>query len=192
MNPTRASSAATRAAARRRPIGVYWGRFNPPHVGHLGVIRRFQDRYRLIVVVGSAEHHDERMNPFRGSERQKMMQAYLRESGIRGVRVVTLEDGDSESRAVATLVRTFRPEVVLRSTEKRGRLDAALAKAGVRVVRFGRRGTVSSTRIRHAIATGDPRWTALTGTSVVRLIRQFHGIERIRESHRTGRAVVGG
>ena len=191
MNSTRTPATTASGAARRRPIGVYWGRFNPPHVGHLAVIRRFKDRYRLIVVVGSAEHHDERRNPFGGLERQKMLQAYLRESGVKGVRVVTLEDGDSEAWAVGALLRKCRPEVVFLSSEKRGPLHAALTRSGVRVVRFERKGAVSSTQIRHSIATGDSRWTGRTGKSVVRLIRRFHGVERIRKVYRTGRRVSG-
>lgn len=62
--------------------------------------------------------------------------AYLGEAGIRGVRMVALEDGDSETWAIEILIRTCNPDVVLLSTERRGPLDAALAKAGVRVIRF--------------------------------------------------------
>ena len=121
-----------------------------------------------------------------------MVRSYLRESGITGVRVVTLEDGPSVTWAVETLVRTCRPDVVLLSTEKRGPLEAALSRSGVRVVRFVRTGTVSSTRLRHAIAVGDPRWTDLTGRSVVRLIQRFDGVRRIRKLYRTEGTAGGG
>lgn len=163
-----------------RLSAVYWGRFNPPHRGHQGVIKRFKDRYDLIVAIGSAEHRNERTNPFSGSERKAMMEAYLREAGVGGVRVVTLEDGDSVTWAVDNLIRKCKPDLVLLSTERREPLDAALAKAGVRVARFRRTGTVSSTLIRRLIATGDPAWQKLTGKSVVRLIQEFRGVERIR------------
>ena len=162
------------------PTGVYWGRFNPPHRGHLSVIKRFKERYRLTVAIGSAERRNERTNPFTGSERKAMMEAYLGEAGIEGVRVVILEDGDSETWAVDNLIRKCKPDVVFLSTERRGPLDAALAKAGVRVARFQRTGTVSSTLIRHLIATGDPAWRKLTGRVVVKLIEEYGGIERIR------------
>lgn len=171
----------------RLPIGVYWGRFNPPHRGHLGVIRQFKDRYRLIVAIGSAEHRDERMNPFSGRERKAMMEAYLKESGIDGIRVVALDDGDSETWAVDNLVRRCKPDTVILSTERRGPLDAALAKAGVKVVRFKRTGSLSSTLIRHHIATGDPDWRRLTGQSVASLIEEFSGSERIRRIYGSGR-----
>lgn len=180
MSSVRGPARAAHSVVRTRPIGAYWGRFHPPHKGHLGVIRRFRGRYRLIVVVGGAEHHDEPSNPFSGSERQQMWKAYLREAGIRGVRVVTLDDGDSEIGAVEALVRRYRPDVVLLSSERRASLDRALTEVGLRVVRFRREGTVSSTLIRRLIAAGDPGWSALTGRSVVRLVRRFNGLERIR------------
>ena len=175
---------------KRLPAGVYWGRFNPPHKGHLGVIRRFKDRYRLTVVIGSAEHRNEKRNPFNGRERKAMMESYLKETGINSVRVLTLEDGASETWAVDNLVRRCKPEAVILSTERRGGLDAALTRAGVRVVRFRRTGTTSSTLIRHLIATGDPEWRTLTGRSVAKLIEEFGGIERIRRLYGLGKKLA--
>ena len=61
--------------------GVYWGRFNPPHQGHLSVIRKFKDKCNLVVAIGSSEHKNERTNPFSGAERKEMMEAYLRNRG---------------------------------------------------------------------------------------------------------------
>ena len=145
-------------------------------------MQRFRERYRLVIAIGSAEHRNERANPFSGTERKAMWAAYLKESRIQGVRVVTVEDGDSETRAVGNLLRRCRPDTVLLSTERRGPLEGALARAGVRVVHFPRRGTVSSTRIRHLVAAGDPSWRALTGRSVARLMEEFGGIERIRRA----------
>ena len=166
----------------RRPIGVYWGRFNPPHEGHLRVIRRFRKDYRLVVAVGSSERSNERSNPFSGRERKAMLEAYLRERGVRGVRVVTLNDGPSETWAVEALVRRCHPDVLLLSSEKR-RL-VRLAERHVPVLRFPRRGTISSSRIRRAIASGDPVWKTLTGRSVVELIERWDGVRRIRRAYR--------
>ena len=165
---------------KKLPIGVYWGRFNPPHKGHLGLIRRFHHRYRLIVAIGSAEHHHERRNPFGGRERKAMIESYLKEAGIDDERVATLEDGDSETWSVESLIRKSKPDAVILSSERRGGLDAALTRAGVRVVRFKRTGNVSSTLIRHIIATDDPEWSNLTGRSVAKLIEEIGGVERIR------------
>jgi cytidyltransferase-like protein len=169
---------------KTRPIGVYWGRFNPPHKGHLAMIRKFRRACHLTVAIGSSEHKNERTNPFSGAERKKMLESYLKELEIPGVKVVTLKDGRSESWAIGNLIRKCKPDVVFLSTEKNKLAD--LAERKVRVVRFPRTGQVSSTRIRESIAAGDREWRRLTGKSVARLIIRFDGIRRIEKAY--GRA----
>lgn len=109
-----------------------------------------------------------------------MMDAYLEESGIRDVRVVTLKDGSSESWALDNLLRKCSPDVLFLSTERN--TLARLARNKVTVVRFRRTGPVSSSLIRQQIASGDPRWRKLTGKSVGRLIEEWDGPRRIREA----------
>lgn len=171
---------------RARDRGVYWGRFNPPHRGHLGVIRRLRRRWALVVAVGSSERRDERSNPFSGAERKRMLEAYLREERIDGVPVVTLRDGRSVAWAVANLIRRCRPDVLLLSTEKSALADRAGRQ--VRVVRFPRTGRISSTRVRDAIAAGSDAWRKWTGRSVAELIEELDGVRRIQRAYRrTGR-----
>jgi len=164
---------------KQRSVGVYWGRFNPPHKGHLDVVRRLRRQCDLTVAIGSAEHRGERRNPFSGAERKAMLGAYLRASGIRDVRVLTLSDGPSLRWAIDNLIRRCRPDILFLSTE-RSRL-AAVAARKVRVVRFARTGRISSTRIRDSIASGRNDWVRLTGRPVVRWIRAHDGIAKIRQ-----------
>lgn len=167
---------------RGSPItGVYWGRFNPPHLGHLSVIRRLRRRCHLVVAVGSAEHHGERRNPFSGAERKEMLRALLAESGILDVRVVAVKDGRSMRWAVENLLRACRPDVVFLSTEREGL--ARLATRRVRVVRFRRTGKISSTRIRASIAAGRSDWERLTGRSVVRWILEHNGVAKVHRAY---------
>jgi len=165
--------------------GVYWGRFNPPHKGHLSVIRKLIGNWNLIVAIGSSEHRNEKTNPFSGAERKRMMESYLKELKIQGVKVVTLQDGKSRSWAFSNLIRKCRPDVLFLSTEK-SEVDA-LARRKVRVVRFPRTGHVSSTRVRDSIASGDGRWKKLTGSSVARLIVELDGTRRIKAAYRKER-----
>jgi cytidyltransferase-like protein len=168
--------------AKKPRVGVYWGRFNPPHKGHLAMVRRFRKACALTVAIGSSERRGRRNDPFSGQERKVMMEAYLREAGIRDVRVVALRDGPSVRWAIDNLIRRCRPDVVFLSTE-RDRLARAVARR-VRVVRFRRTGRISSTRLRADIASGNGGWRRLTGVAVVRWILTHHGIARIRRSHR--------
>lgn len=167
---------------KRRLRGAYWGRFNPPHKGHLAMIRRFREECALTVIIGSAEHQNERANPFSGAERSMMMRAFLREAGIRDVRVLPLADGPSLTWSIDHLIRACQPDVVFLSTE-RNQL-ARLTARKVRVVRFRRTGGISSTRIRDSIAVGRADWERLTGRSVVRWILRHDGVARIRRAYK--------
>lgn len=166
----------------RQPlIGVYWGRFNPPHSGHLRMIRRFRKACRLTVAIGGSEHRDERRDPFSGRERKAMMEAYLEELGFRDVRVVALRDGPSATWSVRNLMRRCTPDLLFLSTE-RSDLNR-VARRYVKVVSFRRTGRISSTRIRDSIAADDGGWRGLTGRSVARLIVGFGGVSRIKAAY---------
>lgn len=169
----------------RRIVGVYWGRFNPPHKGHLSVVRRLQKACRLVVAIGSSERKNMRTDPFSARERKAMMESYLKESGIRGVRVITLRDGPSESWAIANMIRRCQPDVLFLSTEKTAL--ARRAKGKVNVVRYRRTGRISSMRIRDHIAAGDPAWRKWTGESVARMIVRADGIGRIVRAYQEPR-----
>lgn len=146
------------------------------------MVKRFRKRYALTIAIGSSERRNQKRDPFGGEERRAMWTGYLREAGIRDVRVVVLRDGPSLPWAVQHMIRACRPDVVLLSPERR-RVAAVVARC-VRVERFQRRGSVSGTRIRDAIAAGDPGWIRLTGTSVARWILAHDGIVRIRTAYR--------
>jgi nicotinamide-nucleotide adenylyltransferase len=166
---------------RKLATGVYWGRFNPPHKGHLRVIRRLNREWDLIVAIGSSEYRDEKKNPFSGAERKRMLEAYLKESKIRGVRVVTLNDGRSVSWAIDNLIRKCRPDALFLSTE-RSEL-ARRARRKVAVLLFPRTGGVSSTKIRDSIASTTGTWRKLTGKSVAKIIVELDGIRRIQVAY---------
>ncbi|MDG6995019.1 MAG: adenylyltransferase/cytidyltransferase family protein [Nitrososphaerota archaeon] len=169
----------------KTPVGVYWGRFNPPHKGHLSVIKKFNQRYNLIVAIGSSEHNNEKRNPFSGRERKLMMEAYLKEQKIKDVRVVTLNDGKSKSWAIDNLVKKCKQEVLLLS-ENHEMIGLATSKK-IHVLSFKRTGSLSSTMIRDLIASGSGKWRNLTGKSVVRLIVKLNGINRINTVYKSGK-----
>ena len=166
-------------------IGLYWGRFNPPHKGHMAVIKRLlKEVDALIIAIGAAELKGTKRNPFDGEERAKMMEAYLKEAGINSdrINVVPVPDGKSYSSAISNLFRLCpKFDVAYMSDEKEGISELLGKKTRVKV--FKRTGTVSSTGIRGAIANGK-KWEHLTGKSVARIIKQLNGIERIKRAYK--------
>lgn len=150
-------------------IGVYWGRFNPQHKGHIGVINRLLKKVdMLIIAIGSAEFQNTKRNPFNGD--------------MKRVKIIPVSDGKSHSTAVKNLFGLCQKfDLVFLSAEKGA--VSRLIESKVKVVRFKRTGTTSSTKIRNAIAK-DKKWQHMTGKSVAKLIQELNGTERIKKSYR--------
>ncbi len=163
-------------------IGVYWGRFNPPHHGHMGMVKKLLLQTDVLVIaVGSAEDKNTARNPFSGAERVRMWKAFLKEERIppRKVRVVAVPDGPNWAAAVENLFSRCEPFDVL-FTDKEAAIQTIGKRAQVRRIR--RTGTISSTKIRDAIAAGQA-WEQFTGASVARLVKRYGGIERIQHAY---------
>jgi len=168
----------------RKKVGVIWGRFNPPHKGHVALVRRLAKKVDVLVIaVGGAEHNDTKRNPFSGKERVAMLKSYLREESIPVKSVIAIEDGRSRTSSIDNLFK------------KCGRFDilftdhswiANYVGGRAKVVGFRRRKGVSSTLVRDSIAKGR-EWESLTGKSVAALITKFNGIERIRRAYSRGK-----
>jgi nicotinamide-nucleotide adenylyltransferase len=136
---------------------------------------------KLVIAIGSAEFKNTERNPFDGDERSRMVKAYLREAGLRGVRVVAIPDGKTYSSAIRNLLREVpKIDVLFLSTEKLAL--SKFLKGKVKLIKFRRTGNISSTRIRDTIAYSG-KWEPLTGKSVVRLIKKLNGVERIKRAY---------
>lgn len=72
---------------------VFIGRFQPPHLGHMAVIREALRRARqLIVLVGSAWQARSLRNPWRFEERQQMLRSAFDEQDNARLEIVPLLD----------------------------------------------------------------------------------------------------
>ena len=178
--------------------GFFWVRMNPPHAGHMWVIRKaLAQADNLIIVIGSSERKNQKQNPFSGIERKRMLEAYLKEEKINAnrVRIFALPDPKMPFKAGVRHVMDSVPKFdVIFSThelkeQKTGikmvieeAMDEEAKRRKIRIVRFKRTGPISATRIRDAIAH-DKKWEHMTGKSVARIIRKLGGIERIKKTY---------
>jgi nicotinamide-nucleotide adenylyltransferase len=167
--------------------GCLTGRFNPPHKGHVELIKQLLKKVdKLVMGIGSSNLKNTKKNPFSGEERKQMLEAYLREENIdlNKVKIVLLPDRTSYDSAIKNLfdhchdfgtLFTHDQEFIkrLKGKAKVEKLDRKMT---------GRFSSISSTKIRDAIAN-DKKWEHLTGKSVAELIKKFDGIERIKTAH---------
>lgn len=163
---------------------VYAGRFQPPHLGHISVIRWALERVdELIIVIGTAQESHTVVNPFTAGERLVMLKLALKEAGINLDKVYIVPVPDILMNSVwvhylAMYVPKFkygvaRNPLVIRLFKEAG-YEVLIPPPYDRV-------KYSSTRIRKLMLSGDPLWRELLPKSVTEFIDEIRGVERLRE-----------
>ena len=69
------------------------GRFQPFHNGHLFLVKKaLEEAEKVKIVIGTAEKHHEKDNPFTAEEREEMIRLALKGEGIRNFEGFKLPD----------------------------------------------------------------------------------------------------
>jgi nicotinamide-nucleotide adenylyltransferase len=164
--------------------GVYPGRFQPIHWGHVNVIKWSLERVdELIIVIGTAQESHTTANPFTAGERVVMVKEALKDADVDFSRVYIIPVPDILMNVVwvkyvAMYVPPFRYGIA------RNPLVVRLFKESgyeILVPPSYNREIYSSTKIRTMMIVGDEKWRELVPPSVARFIDEIKGVERIRE-----------
>ena len=162
-------------------VGLFVGRFQPFHNGHLAAVRYALKRVDyLYIVVGSAQRSHERYNPFTAGERIMMIKAALNEAHVPSNRWMLIPVHDAESHSVwtATLKSTVpKFDIVFSNDTLTIRL---LKEEGIRVVPVPYLNR--SDDLCHERQEQDPGEEGLGDTGASRHRADRHGPRR----HRTG------
>jgi len=163
--------------------GLYPGRFQPFHLGHLSVIKWALEQVdELIILVGSAQESHTLMNPFTAGERIEMIKLSLKDENIPMDRIYIIPIPDILMNSVWVYhVKIYTPAFHL--VFARNPLVVRLFKeAGyeVRVPPAFNREVYSSTHIRKAIIAGED-WSRYVPKAVYEYIRKIKGDERLKE-----------
>jgi nicotinamide-nucleotide adenylyltransferase len=167
--------------------GLYVGRFQPFHLGHLEAVKYILGRVdELVIVVGSAHDSHTQENPFTAGERITMIRLALKEARIDANRYTVLPLPDAEFHKVWVshlLSQTPSFDLVFTNEPLTGRL---LKEAGMRVEKIPmfNRGAYTATEVRKRILEGK-NWEELLPKSVAAYVRQIKGEERMREIAQT-------
>jgi len=167
--------------------GLYVGRFQPFHKGHLEAIKEVLDEVEeLVIVIGSAQYSHNIHNPFTAGERLVMIRHALQEAGIDYSKlwIVPVPDVHLHMLWVSALEGyTPRFNVVYSNEPLTRRL---FTEAGYRVksVRFFERKIFTSTLVRERMLK-DQNWTTLVPKSVAEFINEIDGVNRLRDLNRT-------
>ena len=163
-------------------VGVFVGRFQPFHNGHLFAVHYALERVDfLYIVVGSAHRSHERENPFTAGERVEMIKATLDDVGLDPAKWMIIPVPDAESHSVwVSMVRSFVPrfDMVFSNDSLTNRL---FREDGLKVkpVPFDKRADYSATNVRTRILE-KKNWESLVPKPVAKLVKQFDGVARVR------------
>ncbi|MFQ5818672.1 MAG: nicotinamide-nucleotide adenylyltransferase [Candidatus Heimdallarchaeota archaeon] len=161
--------------------GVLVGRFQPPHYGHLSVVKYALERVdELIIVIGSPQLSHFVENPFTAGERHFMLKKALDEAEIKAERYYIVHAPDVHNNAiwVAFVVSLSPPFHIVYSNNPL--VCRLFYEVGVKVEEppLFNREKFSATEIRKRMRTGED-WQSLVPRAVVTCIEEIGGVERL-------------
>jgi nicotinamide-nucleotide adenylyltransferase len=167
--------------------GVFVGRFQPFHKGHLEVIKKIvKEVDELIIIVGSSQYSHKLDNPFTAGERITMIREALEEEEIQLSRIWIIPVPDVHQHALwVSQIVGYSPkfDVVYANEPLTSRL---FKEAGftVEAVPFIKREVYLATEIRKRMLAGE-NWNKLVPNSVAKFIKEINGDTRLRELNKT-------
>ncbi len=163
--------------------GMFFGRFQPFHRGHLEVSRLILEEHdEIVFLIGMATESHTHRNPFTAGERIEMIRRGMRDLGVGLERVITATLPTLEvhvSSAHMALNTAPRVDAVYVGNRIMAQVFREL---GVRVVMPEpvNRGEYNASYIRSLMARGDRRWTRLVSPSVAEYLLEIGAEERMR------------
>ncbi len=170
--------------------GLFVGRFQPFHLGHLGAIKDvLKEVEELVIVIGSAQYSHNLANPFTAGERLIMIRMALEQAGIDHSRVWIVPVPDVHLHMMwVSAIEGYTPKFdVVYSNEPLTRRLFMEAGYKVRAIRFHERKLYSSTEIREKMLK-DESWENLVPKSVAVFIKEIDGVNRLRDLNKSDKA----
>jgi nicotinamide-nucleotide adenylyltransferase len=163
--------------------GLYIGRFQPFHNGHLQAIEYVLETVdELIIGIGSIQDSHEIKNPFTAGERHYMIQSALLEAGIPHNKFYIISIPDIDRNAVwLAHVRTLCPpfDIVYSNNPLVARLTKEYGEnVKLATIPFFNRNAYSATEVRRRMLA-DESWEELVPPAVARIIKEINGLKRL-------------
>lgn len=169
--------------------GLYVGRFQPFHLGHLDAIKYvLKEVDELVIVIGSAQYSHNTNDPFTAGERLVMVRKALLEAGVDYSKlwIVPVPDVHLHMLWVSAVVGYTPKFNVLYSNEPLTKRLFMEADYEVKTTPLFKRKVYMSTIIREKMIKDDS-WTELVPKSVADFILEIDGVNRLRDLGLTDR-----
>ena len=164
-----------------KPTGLFIGRFQPFHNGHMLVLEGMSKVCgKIWIGIGSAKNHHESENPFTATERREMMQRALQEKNLIPMfdfNFVELPDEvDDTVWRDAVLEKTGHIDVVWTGNER----TAECFVGTIPVKPIKEVPGISSSEIRALMIAGDEKWKKQVPDDVALYIGEIDGVARVK------------
>ena len=170
--------------------GLYVGRFQPFHLGHLQAIQHMlKEADEAVIVIGSAQYSHNTNNPFTAGGRLVMIRRALKEADVDYSRVWVVPVPDVHLHMLwVSALEGYTPKFnVVYSNEPLTRRLFMEAGYKVESIRFYEPKDYNSTLVREKMVLDDS-WTLLVPKSVAEFINEIDGVNRLRDLNRTDKA----
>ena len=163
--------------------GLYVGRFQPFHRGHLKAIKEaLKEVEELVIVIGSAQYSHNPHNPFTAGERIVMIRGALKEANIKQSKIWIVPVPDVHLHMLwVSAVEGYTPKFkVLFSNEPLTKRLFMEAGYEVKTIPLFERKVYMSTIVREKMVKGNS-WMELVPRSVADFILEIDGVNRLRD-----------
>jgi len=171
--------------------GLYAGRFQPFHLGHLASVKKILEECdEVVIAIGSTQKSHDPENPFTAGERIEMVYESLKDADLANkCLIVSIPDISNYALWVKHL-KTISPRfdvaysnnpIVKRLFEEEG--------VAVKNIPFIQRSEFDGTRIRRMMLENKD-WKALLPKAVVKVALDAHVVERLREVSKTDKLLT--
>ena len=148
--------------------GLYIGRFQPFHLGHLSAVQQALKQVdKLYIAIGSSQYHSEEKNPYTAQERAEMIRLTLEENDLlEHCEVFEVPDIHDDGKWTSH-VRSIAPPFETVFLGNHGLVHKLFKKEGkARLIQVEHKVDVSATKIRRAMKEGK-KWETMVSPSIV-------------------------
>lgn len=161
-------------------IGLFIGRFQPFHKGHLKVIKNVSKEYNKIIIgIGSSQYSNTKDNPFTAEERKIMIEKSLEHVGVENYQIILIPDINNPPKWVEHVLSIFSDfDVVITNNLLTKSLFSEKGYI-VKKTPIYKKNKYSGKEIRKRIIKNE-QWKNLVPYEVYKIIIEINGVNRLK------------
>ncbi|HPU94584.1 MAG TPA: nicotinamide-nucleotide adenylyltransferase [Candidatus Gracilibacteria bacterium] len=168
--------------------GLFVGRFQPFHLGHLDIVKKIlAENERIIIAIGSAEKNYVPENPLTAGERVLVIDETLKAAKINPARytIIPVRNIDNYALWVDHLNLYVPPYNTIYTGSHIVKACYEGAQSKHRLVQIKRTRPVSGTDLRNSMISNTQDWEKLVHPRTAELLKKLHLPLRLRQINET-------